>query len=107
GGLAALLTGGLDAGIDFVGGRTYTVRFDQPMNAQEVEDALVADFGSADVKTFGADNQLKITTKYRIDETGTDIDAQVEQQLFTSLTPFLPSGMSYAAFAKSTDDKQV
>ncbi len=107
GGLAALLTGGLDAGIDFVGGRTYTVRFDQPMNAQEVEDALVADFGSADVKTFGADNQLKITTKYRIDETGTDIDAQVEQQLFTSLTPFLPSGMTYAAFAKSTDDKQV
>jgi len=107
GGLTALLTGGLNPGIDFVGGRTYTVRFDQPMNAQEVEDALVVDFGSADVKTFGTDNQLKITTKYRIDETGTDIDAEVEQQLFTSLTPFLPAGMTYSAFNKSVADKKV
>ena len=107
GGITALLTGGLNAGIDFVGGRTYTVRFDQPMNAQEVEDALVVDFGSADVKTFGADNQLKITTKYRIDETGTDIDSEVEKQLFTSLTPYLPTGMTYAAFNKSVADKKV
>lgn len=107
GGLAALLTGGLNAGIDFVGGRTYTVRFEQPMNAQEVEDALVVDFGSADVKTFGADNQLKITTKYRIDETGTEVDAEVEQLLFKSLTPYLPSGMTYAAFNKSADNKTV
>ncbi|TVZ51952.1 protein translocase subunit SecDF [Dokdonia sp. Hel_I_53] len=106
-GLAALFTGGLNAGIDFVGGRTFTVRFDQPMNAQEVEDALVAEFESADVKTFGADNQLKITTKYRIDETGTDIDAEIERQLFGALTPYLPNGMSYEAFAKSSDDKQV
>ena len=107
GGLAALFTGGLKAGIDFVGGRTYTVRFEQPMNAQEVENALVAEFESADVKTFGADNQLKISTKYRIDEQGTEIDTQIEKQLFKALTPYLPTGMSYDTFTTSTDEKQV
>lgn len=107
GGLTALFTSGLNPGIDFVGGRTYTVRFDQPMNAQEVENTLATEFESADVKTFGADNQLKITTKYRIDEQGTEVDAQIEQQLFKALTPYLPDGTSYDAFAKSTDDKQV
>ncbi len=106
-GIASLFTTGLDTGIDFVGGRTYTVRFDQPMNAQEVEDVIVADFGSADVKTFGSDNQLKITTKYRIEETGTEVDTEVEKQLFTSLSSFLPDGLSYEAFAKSSEDKEV
>lgn len=106
-GLASLFTSGLDAGIDFVGGRTYTVRFDQPMNAQEVEDALTADFGSADVKTFGADNQLKITTKYRIEETGVEVDTEVEKQLFTNLQQFLPDGITYDAFAKSVEGKTV
>lgn len=106
-GVGTLVTSGLNAGIDFVGGRTYTVRFDQPMNAQEVEDVLVTQFESADVKTFGADNQLKITTKYRIDETGTDIDGEIENQLFTALTPYLPSGMSFDEFTKSSDEKTV
>ena len=106
-GVGTLVTSGLNAGIDFVGGRTYTVRFDQPMNAQEVEDALVTEFESADVKTFGADNQLKITTKYRIDETGTDIDGQIEKQLFTALNPYLPTGMSFDEFTKSSDEKTV
>lgn len=106
-GLASLFTSGLDAGIDFVGGRTYTVRFDQSMNAQEVEDAIVADFGSADVKTFGADNQLKISSNYRIDETGPEVDTEVEKLLFKNLQQFLPDGMTYEAFAKSVDGKTV
>ncbi|MDP4665048.1 MAG: protein translocase subunit SecD, partial [Flavobacteriaceae bacterium] len=57
-GLSSLFTRGLDQGIDFVGGRTYQVRFAQDVNAQEVSTALVDVFGSAEVKTIGSPNQL-------------------------------------------------
>ena len=60
--LVSLNFNGLNQGVDFVGGRSYTVRFDQIMNPSEVESSLVETFGSAEVKTFGEDNQLKITT---------------------------------------------
>ena len=65
--LASLTVKGLNQGVDFVGGRSYTVRFEQIMNPSEVEKGLVDAFGSAEVKTFGEDNQLKITTKYKIE----------------------------------------
>ncbi|RMB63873.1 protein translocase subunit SecDF [Dokdonia sinensis] len=107
GGIASLATSGLDAGIDFVGGRTYTVRFDQAMDASQVENTVVEAFGSADVKTFGTDDQLKITTKYRIDETGADVDNEVERELFTAIKTYLPADMTYDQFSKSTDDKTV
>ena len=68
--LGSLSFNGLNQGVDFVGGRSYTVRFDQIMNPSEVEKGLVDTFGSAEVKTFGEDNQLKITTKYKIEEEG-------------------------------------
>jgi SecD/SecF fusion protein len=55
--LVSLNFNGLNQGVDFVGGRSYTVRFDQIMNATEVESNLVETFGSAEVKTFGEDNQ--------------------------------------------------
>ena len=106
-GAVSLVTGGLDAGVDFVGGRSYTVRFDQPMNAQEVNDKLTASFGSAIVKTYGADNQLKITTKHRIQETGVAIDTEVEKQLFGALAEYLPAGLTFDQFSKSYDGKEV
>ena len=106
-GATSLLTGGLDAGVDFVGGRSYTVRFDQPMNAQEVGDKLTTTFGSAIVKTYGADNQLKITTKHRIQETGVEVDTEVEKQLFESLVDFLPAGLTFDQFSKSFDGKEI
>ena len=106
-GAVSLVTGGLDAGVDFVGGRSYTVRFDQPMNAQEVNDKLTASFGSAIVKTYGADNQLKITTKHRIQETGVAIDTEVEKQLFDALGEYLPAGLTFDQFSKSYDGKEV
>lgn len=106
-GIFSLVSGGLDAGVDFVGGRSYTVRFDQPMNAQEVGDKLTTTFGSAIVKTYGADNQLKITTKHRIQETGVEVDTQVEQQLFDALTEYLPAGLTFDQFSKSFDGKEV
>jgi len=106
-GATSLVTGGLDAGVDFVGGRSYTVRFDQPMNPTEVSDELSKTFGSAIVKTYGADNQLKITTKHRIQETGVTVDTEVEKQLYTALTKYLPSGLTFDNFSKSFEGKTI
>lgn len=106
-GAVSLVTGGLDAGVDFVGGRSYTVRFDQPMSPTEVSDKLTTTFGSAIVKTYGADNQLKITTKHRIQETGVTVDTEVEKQLFESLAEYLPAGMTFDTFSKSFEGKEV
>ncbi len=105
--LASLTFNGLNQGVDFVGGRSYTVRFDQIMNPSEVETNLVDAFGSAEVKTFGEDNQLKITTKYKIDEEGTEIDQEIYNKLYASLQAYLPDGLSFDDFVNGADDKEV
>ena len=105
--LISLSTNGLNQGVDFVGGRSYTVRFDRVMNPSEVESNLISIFGSAEVKTFGDDNQLKITTKYKIDEEGSAIDQELYTKLYTALQPFLPDGFSYDEFITGAEDKTV
>jgi len=107
--VVSLFTNKLDAGVDFVGGRSYTVRFENAINANEVEQVLSSDavFGSADAKTYGADNQLKITTKYRIDESGREIDTEIEQKLFEALKPYLPSDHTFDQFSLGSDEKTV
>ncbi|MFL0095371.1 protein translocase subunit SecDF [Tenacibaculum maritimum] len=97
-GLISIFSIGLKQGVDFKGGRSYVVRFDQPMNATEVASALKDSFGTApEVKTYGADNQLKITTVYKIDEEGKEIDESVQSTLFTGLKPYL-GATSYENF---------
>ncbi len=90
---------GLKQGVDFKGGRSYVVRFDKAMNATEVSNTLKDTFGSApEVKTYGSISQLKITTAYKIDEEGKDVDDQVQNALFTGLKPYLSEGTSYDDF---------
>ena len=99
GGIASIATIGLKQGVDFKGGRSYVVRFDQPMNATQVRTELAAVFnGAPEVKTYGSDNQLKITTAYKIDEEGEDVDDEVQNALFTGLTPHLTAGTTYEDF---------
>ena len=71
-GVASLFTQGLNQGVDFVGGRSYTVRFEQAVNPTDAQSQLVSLLGSAEAKTFGEDNQLKITTNYKVDVEGTE-----------------------------------
>ena len=97
-GLASLFTTGLDQGIDFVGGRTYTVRFAQDMNTEEVKSAVNDVFNSAEVKTIGSANQLKISTKYKVNENSAEVDAEVQEKLYGALVPFLPYGTTYKQF---------
>jgi SecD/SecF fusion protein len=101
--LVSLFTNGLNQGVDFVGGRTYTVRFEKDVNSTIIQDDLVAVFGSAEAKTYGGDNQLKITTKYKVNDTGTEVDDEIESMLFEGLKTSLPSGMTLDQFK---DDDQ-
>ncbi len=105
--LFSLVKNGLNQGVDFVGGRSYTVRFDQPVNPTEINSLLNSSFGSAEVKTFGEENQLKITTKYKVDAEGVTIDEEIQNMLFKALTSFLPQNISYDDFVKGSSEKNI
>lgn len=99
GGIFSIASQGLKQGVDFKGGRTFTVRFDKGMNATKVSESLKKVFGSApEVKTYGASNQLKITTAYKIEETSKEIDEEVQSTLFNGLKPYLKEGTTYEDF---------
>lgn len=104
--LFSIFTKGLNLGVDFVGGRTYQVRFDKPVVAPDVAKDLVATFGSAEAKVFGNDNQLKITTKYKVDEEGEGVDKEVNVKLYDALKKYLPADLTYEKFVTSYDGKQ-
>jgi SecD/SecF fusion protein len=84
--LISFVVRGFNLGVDFQGGRTYTVRFDEDVKVGDVQEALTAEFGVIpEVKTFGSDNQVRITTKYKIDELSESVDNEVEQALYDGL----------------------
>lgn len=90
--LISLSTKGLSYGIDFQGGRTYVVRFDKEIEVEDLASSLSVQFESTpEVKTFGEDNQVKITTAYLIDEEGVESDAKVEAKLYEGCKEYLGS----------------
>lgn len=107
------LGSGLNQGVDFVGGRSYQVRFDQSVNPETIKTALKDVFVdgenavSLEVKTFGEDNQLKITTNFKVNETGTKIDDEIKDKLHKGLASFLPKDMKYSTFVDGAEDKKV
>lgn len=91
--IGSLAVKNLDFGVDFVGGRTYDVRFDANQDIEQVKAALAEEFVSEDglkmapeVKTIGTANQMKITTKYLVDEDSRDADERAEAALSAGLT---------------------
>jgi SecD/SecF fusion protein len=91
---------GFDQGVEFKGGRSYTVRFAKPIeDLDKVRDALKASFGENPViKTVGGNKQLNITTSYL---KGQDrADSLVQTKLYEGLKSFLPQGVGYAEFMK-------
>ena len=103
----SLSTNGLNQGVDFVGGRTYTVRFDNDVNQSEIQASLIDVLGNAEAKTFGSDNQLKITTNYKVDIEGTQVDDEIQLKMFDALKSVLPSNLTYDDFVNGADDKSV
>ena len=108
GSIITLSTNGLNQGVDFVGGRTFQVRFEKPVSAEEVKLELVKVFdGSAETKIFGDANQLKITTKYKVAESGTEADQAVNKILYDNLKKHYSASMTYDKFVNSYDGKNL
>ena len=105
--IAALSTKGLNPGVDFVGGRTYQVKFDQPVDANEVKEKLHGVFGSAEAKTFGSADQLRITTKYKVEEESTVVDNEVNKMLYDNLKEYLPATLTFQDFMSSDEAHQL
>ena len=106
-GVFSLFTNGLNQGVDFVGGRSYTVRFDNNIDQSKIQSDLISVLGNAEAKTFGSDNQLKITTNYKVDVEGTQVDDEIQLIMFDALKNNLPNGLTYDDFVNGSDDKSV
>ncbi|MCW3464291.1 protein translocase subunit SecDF [Chitinophaga nivalis] len=90
---------GFDHGIDFSGGRNFTVRFEKPINREEVREVLNKEFDSeVFVKTIGSTNQLNITTAYKIEQQSLEVDKEVMDKLYAGLKKFYDSGVTQEAF---------
>ena len=103
--LVSIFTKGFTYGVDFTGGRTYVVRFDSPVTAEEVRAAAIAEFdGAVEVKQFGGESQMKITTQYLVEDESTDADAKVENKLYNALKGFFASELTFAEFTSTLDN---
>lgn len=98
-GLLSISIKGLNYGVDFKGGRTYIVQFDQPHNSQDIRESLTASFeGAPEVKTYGFDNKYQITTSYLVDDNTEDATTRAESALMQGLSGFSganPTLLSY------------
>lgn len=107
-GIFSLATNGLQEGVDFIGGRSYQVRFEKEINPSEIASELNEVFGSGTkVKEFGDANQIKITTPYKVDVEGIEVDNEIQDKLYTTLQKYLPSGTSYDDFVVGSADKSI
>ncbi len=103
--LVSIFTKGFTYGVDFTGGRTYVVRFDQPVTAEAVRAAAVAEFdGAVEVKQFGGESQMKITTQYLVENESTDADAEVESKLYNALKSFFATELTFGEFTSTLDN---
>lgn len=98
--IASLAMHGLKLGIDFSGGRTYVVRFDENVSASDIQKSLAVEFEGAhvEVKTFGGENQVRIATNFMIEENGTEVDNTIEEKLFNGLKTTLGADVTFEAF---------
>jgi len=88
--IVSLTFKGLNTSIDFKGGRTYVVRFDKDVQVESIANALAPSFGTPpEVKTYGGNNQVRITTDFKIEEEGESVDTEIEGLLYKGLKPFL------------------
>ncbi len=113
--LGSIFIKGFTYGVDFTGGRTYVVRFDKPVTAEAVREATgkVFDLAAAEqglsgtsveVKQFGGDSQMKITTSFKYEDEGASVDAEIEGMLYESLKGFYDDGLTLDEFVSTLDN---
>ncbi|MDR2118980.1 MAG: protein translocase subunit SecDF [Tannerellaceae bacterium] len=100
-GIVSLYTIGLNNGIDFTGGRNYVVRFEQPVNTEEVRALLNEHLsGSVSVITIGKAEQVRISTNYKIEDANPTVDSEINAKLYEGLTPLLKEGTTLEQFTE-------
>ena len=115
--IVSMFTKGFTYGVDFTGGRTYVVRFDKPVNTEEVRASVTAAFtaaaeadenvktaGAAEVKQFGGESQVKITTAYKNDDTTNEANSEVENLLYESLKGFYAEDLTFDDFKDTANN---
>ena len=107
----SLLTIGLNTGVDFTGGRTYVVRFDNNVSAEEVRVALdkvlVSDDAaksSVEVKQYGGENQMRIITQYKYDDTSEETTAEVDGLIYEAVKGFYAYPITLDQFVSTQED---
>ncbi len=97
--IVSFITPGLDKGIDFSGGRNYIVRFEQPVSTEDIRSALNQDPDfNASVITIGDPSKVRISTNYKIMESGENIDEEIEAKVYEGIKPFLAEGVTKQMF---------
>ena len=114
--LGSIFIKGFTYGVDFTGGRTYVVRFDKPVVAEEVREATLAVFNEAaaadenvksasvEVKQFGGDSQMKITTSYKYEDESSEVDQEIEGMLYTALKGFFAEDLTLDSFTSTLEN---
>ena len=116
-GLEPHIFGKLNLGIDFSGGRNYVVRFDQPVNTQDVQESLLAIFTEKNTEgenltvrviTFGESNdQVRISTNFRIHDNSDTLDDEIEQLVYEGTKKFFASPITFAEFQSTQVNENV
>ena len=102
---ASIIFKGFSYGVDFTGGRTYVVRFDQDVTAEDVREAVLNEFQEGvEVKQFGGASQMKITTTYMIEDQSTETDKIVDTKLYEALKGFFATPLTYDEFTSTLEN---
>ncbi|MBO5187974.1 MAG: protein translocase subunit SecDF [Alistipes sp.] len=106
---------GLNLGAEFTGGRAYVVRFDKAVEAEEVRQNLAAEFAkladadassiSYEVKQYGGENQMRIVTQYRFDDTSDEATSEVEQILYNAMKSLYSYEITFEQFRDTQTDE--
>ena len=101
--LISFAINGLNLGVDFSGGRNYVVRFDESVKTDEVRSLLAKSFDGTGVQviTIGSDNQVRISTKFKIDDNSETIDDEIEGRLYNGLKPLIKNNVSKDDFVSN------
>ncbi len=103
--LVFMFTKGFTLGVDFSGGRTYTVRFDQQVTPEQVRAALYDEFQeSSEVKQFGGASQMRITTKYMVGDKSSETDRLIESKLYNALKGFYANELTLEGFTSTLEN---
>ncbi|MDR0668000.1 MAG: protein translocase subunit SecDF [Prevotellaceae bacterium] len=104
--LSFVFTKGFTYGVDFTGGRTYTVRFDRDASTNDVREAVLAELesGATEVKQYGGGSQVKITTTYMIENASDSVDNLVVGKLYRALKPFFASDITHTEFISTLEN---